>query len=138
MENVKGAQKWVGQARWHYGSYYLWGDVPALMPIARNGAGRKAPDSSFGEGRTGWFGKEGGTGVKNNGDGTWFGVSHGKEYPDQPGNLVNGIKQGGNWWHDPNSFTRRFSSRSAARKHASAMIAKIPYVSGGRHRSSVR
>jgi hypothetical protein len=32
VENVRGAQKWVGRARWHYGSFYLWGDVPALMP----------------------------------------------------------------------------------------------------------
>lgn len=35
VENVKGAQKWVGRARWHFGSFYLWGDVPALMPIAK-------------------------------------------------------------------------------------------------------
>lgn len=34
QENVRGAQPWVGKAQWHYGSYYLWGDVPALMPIA--------------------------------------------------------------------------------------------------------
>lgn len=34
VENVKGAQKWVGRARWNFGSFYLWGDVPALMPIA--------------------------------------------------------------------------------------------------------
>ena len=34
VENVRGAQKWVGRARWHYGSFYLWGDVPALMPPA--------------------------------------------------------------------------------------------------------
>lgn len=33
VENVRGAQKWVGRARWHFGSYYLWGDVPALMPM---------------------------------------------------------------------------------------------------------
>ena len=32
VENVCGAQTWVGRARWHYGSFYLWGDVPALMP----------------------------------------------------------------------------------------------------------
>ena len=32
VENVKGAQPWVGRARWNYGSFYLWGDVPALMP----------------------------------------------------------------------------------------------------------
>jgi hypothetical protein len=35
VENVCGAQKWVGRARWHHGSYYLWGDVPALMPITQ-------------------------------------------------------------------------------------------------------
>lgn len=32
VENVCGAQKWVGRARWHGGSIYLWGDVPSLMP----------------------------------------------------------------------------------------------------------
>lgn len=31
-ENVRGAQDWVGRAAWNFGSYYLWGDVPALMP----------------------------------------------------------------------------------------------------------
>jgi hypothetical protein len=35
VENVQGAQPWVGTARWHHGSYYLWGDVPALMPNLR-------------------------------------------------------------------------------------------------------
>jgi C-5 cytosine-specific DNA methylase len=34
VENVRGAQKWVGRARWNYGSFYLWGDVLALMPAA--------------------------------------------------------------------------------------------------------
>lgn len=33
IENVRGAQRWVGKARWNFGSFYLWGDVPALMPI---------------------------------------------------------------------------------------------------------
>ncbi len=33
VENVKGAQPWVGRAAWHHGSFYLWGDVPALMPV---------------------------------------------------------------------------------------------------------
>lgn len=32
VENVKGAQPWVGRARANYGSYYLWGDVPAMLP----------------------------------------------------------------------------------------------------------
>jgi hypothetical protein len=36
VENVCGAQPYVGRARWHFGSFYLWGDVPALMPMAMN------------------------------------------------------------------------------------------------------
>lgn len=30
VENVRGAQAWVGPAWDHYGSFYLWGDVPEL------------------------------------------------------------------------------------------------------------
>lgn len=40
VENVRGAQEWVGRAAWNFGSYYVWGDVPALMPHAV-GEGRK-------------------------------------------------------------------------------------------------
>lgn len=36
VENVRGAQPWVGRARWNFGSFYLWGDVPALMPMIRH------------------------------------------------------------------------------------------------------
>jgi len=55
VENVCGAQKWVGRARWNYGPYMLWGDVPALMPFdhgVRKGEG---------SGRS-WFYKNGGNG----------------------------------------------------------------------------
>jgi len=45
VENVRGAQKWVGQAAWHFGSYYLWGDVPVLMPIPYRAL--KAPGFRF-------------------------------------------------------------------------------------------
>jgi len=35
VENVRGAQAWVDRpAKWNYGSFYLWGDVPALMPTS--------------------------------------------------------------------------------------------------------
>lgn len=37
VENVRGAQRWVGRARWNFGSFYLWGDVPALMPAGSLG-----------------------------------------------------------------------------------------------------
>jgi hypothetical protein len=36
VENVRGAQRWVGRARWNCGSMYLWGDIPALMPSLRH------------------------------------------------------------------------------------------------------
>lgn len=35
VENVRGAQTWVGRARARYGSFLLWGDVPALMPTGK-------------------------------------------------------------------------------------------------------
>ena len=34
QENVRGAQPWVGKAVAHFGSFYLWGDVPAILPQA--------------------------------------------------------------------------------------------------------
>jgi hypothetical protein len=39
VENVRGAQKWVGRSRWNFGSFHLWGDVPALMPIGKKHKG---------------------------------------------------------------------------------------------------
>ncbi len=35
VENVRGAQEWVGQANGNYGSFYLWGDIPAYIPFGR-------------------------------------------------------------------------------------------------------
>ena len=35
VENVVWAQAFVGPAAKHWSSYYLWGDVPALLPIRR-------------------------------------------------------------------------------------------------------
>lgn len=37
VENVKGAQPWVGRSTWNYKSFHLWGDIPALMPIPDKG-----------------------------------------------------------------------------------------------------
>ena len=52
VENVRGAVPWVGPAAWNYGSYYLWGDVPALMPatLARKTFGH--PNKRDGHGHT--------------------------------------------------------------------------------------
>ena len=36
VENVRGAQRWVNHpARNRWGSFFLWGDVPALIPTGR-------------------------------------------------------------------------------------------------------
>jgi hypothetical protein len=35
VENVRGAQPWVGRSRWNMGPFHLWGDIPALMPTDR-------------------------------------------------------------------------------------------------------
>ena len=59
-ENVKGAQPWVGMARAHFGSYYLWGDVASvggavvagglrfgkLVRAAKRGAQKANPDGT--------------------------------------------------------------------------------------------
>lgn len=33
LENVQGARKWMGPAKWKYGSWYFWGEMPALIPV---------------------------------------------------------------------------------------------------------
>jgi hypothetical protein len=116
VENVRGAQPWVGRSRWNFGSYHLWGDVPALMPIAFKAQKFNPDGTNHGQGS--WFkiadSKNRGAGLKGDG-GSWF------------GDYESGIKQGGDWFNaSQSSISRRCSSKSKARKQASAMIAKIP------------
>ena len=56
VENVRGAQKWVGRARFNFGSFYLWGDVPALMPPISKRAILKAGITHRGDGSTNFHG----------------------------------------------------------------------------------
>lgn len=105
VENVRGAQKWVGRARAHYGSFYLWGDVPALMPMT--------------------------AAIKNNG-GSWFNIAHNTN--SGHGQNPDGRKVGKDWFGGYGggfgwdcSPMRRNNSKSNARKAASAAIAKIPF-----------
>ena len=127
VENVRGAIPWVGRSAWNYGSFHLWGDVPALMPFARcadsGNRGTKCDNS-------GW--RENGTLRScnrmvpdgNKGKGSWFG-----DYQSHKDKLE-GTKQGGDWFNAEacaSGSKSRFSSRSDARKAASAQIAKIPF-----------
>ncbi len=142
VENVRGAQPWVGRARWNFGSFYLWGDVPALMPTTFKGfktSGMNWSDQTKrGQDFTRIAGRqaEERDGIKNSG-GSWFGVSHGKTHiPNNARDEIvkntvrelseEGVKVGGDWFSDPESPSRTSSSGSPARKRSSAMIAKIP------------
>jgi hypothetical protein len=71
VENVRGANEWVGRSRWNFGSFHLWGDVPALMPI----------DAA----------------IKNRG-GSWFKIAHntGSGHGRNPDG-----RNGGCWMCDP-------------------------------------
>src|SRR6185437_5447466 len=100
VENVRGAQKWVGRARWNYGSFYLWGDVPAIMPPTI-GARKVAGFRFDGSGRS--FQSASVEGVKQGGD--WFAEA----------------RSGGT-----GGTSASYGSKSPQRKMASAMIAKIP------------
>lgn len=162
VENVRGAQPWVGRSRWNYGSYHLWGDVPALMPMTKavlkggwmsqaDGAPMRRDDGGKGTKpypNPGWtqgcaiaLGLENYNGqkvpgfrfdgsgrsmqsesvdrhIKNNG-GSWFGSYQA---------MKDGLKQGGDWFNaDQPSISGMCSSKSSARKAASAMIARIPF-----------
>jgi hypothetical protein len=130
VENVCGAQKWVGRARWHYGSFYLWGDVPALMPItwrSKNVTGGS------------WFPQGNGASVENNNGrdrltkndgGSWFAVAH-NTTSGHGRNPVNGVKGSEGYERDhPAAFGWKIpntSSHGTARRAASAHIAKIPF-----------
>ena len=155
VENVCGAQKWVGRARHHYGSFYLWGDVPALMPIAgrakfKGGDRNIARANGNQKWNTGFdvnakvggftwsdFGKPDYKAMAFNGEAVRR-ISEGwrsNHYDDtakaqlaeRPSVEKTGIKQGGDWFNSSQpSISRLHGSKSSARKAASAYIAKIP------------
>lgn len=143
VENVRGAIPWVGRARWNFGSYYLWGDVPALMPATSNygsGPGVKRP------GRTMCFpaGSSNPDAVRGR-RGKLHWVDEGTKVPSEAGRSpapglgarftsrdcgveAQGRKNGNDWFGSGEdcSLQRKAASGSKARKAASAMIAKIP------------
>lgn len=153
VENVRGAQPWVGRSVWNYGSFHLWGDVPALMPInlkrgVKLGGGRSwtgkngygSPDyKPFGfntENEKEWRDNKGRTSANR-----FEELADGQKVPEysdprrnggkgvhltSPRENEDGLKIGGDWFSDPKSTCRRHGSKSKARKAASAQIAKIP------------
>lgn len=139
VENVKGAQRFVGPAAWHFGSYYLWGDVPALMPFTVK-AQKFNPDGTA-HPQGSWFkiadSKQ--RGVKQNGSGAeWFDKAL-DERRKQAGTKVrmegwNGSRKGKGFNTSAAQAYRAErlpmlhlgATRMDSRKAASAQIAKIP------------
>jgi C-5 cytosine-specific DNA methylase len=109
-ENVRGAQPWVGKAKWSAGSMYFWGDIPALMPQHKH-----VKVQSF----------------RFDGSGRSFQTSAVKEHAEVGGFRPTSLAWGNEsrWFNDgprnPDSISSP-SSSSPARKAASARIAKIP------------
>jgi len=110
IENVRGAQPWVGRARWNYGSFYLWGDVPALMPVTFKASKVSGFDGS---GRSFQTASVEHTGTKNTG-GSWFNVAH--NTTSGKGRNPDGRKNGGDWFGagDDASLQRKHGSKSKA------------------------
>ena len=133
VENVRGAQKWVGRSRWNYGSFHLWGDVPALMPMTGkvqkfNPDGTAHPSGS-------WFaiadsknrGAQSGQkvpGFRSDGSGKSFQTASVEETKGPNGGWFNDLKRDGK---GDTGYLSRSGSKSKARKAASAAIAKIPF-----------
>jgi C-5 cytosine-specific DNA methylase len=121
VENVVGAQRWVGRARWHFGSYYLWGDVPALMPVTFRQV-MKAGVTHRSDGATNFHKIPGQD---------WS--RHAKTGEVSKHWKMEGIKQrnpGQSGWfgkYQQGQGSRNFGSNSIQRKAASAEIAKIPF-----------
>lgn len=138
VENVKGAQSWVGRAAGNFGSFYLWGDLPALMPSAsKNGVK---------VGGMGWYhpsdprhrpGQGFNTLADRQNRGVKVPAQEGSGRRTDPGKGarftsrdcgVEGIKNGNDWFGSGEncSLQRRHGSKSNGRKMAAATIAKIP------------
>lgn len=145
VENVRGAQPWVGSAKAHFGSFYLWGDVESVggaivpsVPVFGQTlrAQRRVKVDGFNFHHFEKTGKPGGSfqsaaveATKNNG-GSWSNEAHNTESGKWQNpvtatkGFVTGLGRGHSWRQDP---IGRFSSKSASRKAASAMIARIPF-----------
>jgi hypothetical protein len=139
VENVRGAQPWVGRARYNYGSFYLWGDIPALMPAPVKA--QKVPGFRFdGSGRSFQSAAVAETGAKLPGRSTSKGAPKwnmhhmdaqsdaGLKPParvsaEPPAEGRKGAGAGAEWFKQNTSSLPSNSPRSKA---ASAMIAKIP------------
>lgn len=140
VENVRGAQPWVGPTMWNFGSFYLWGNLPGLMPSSMRrkvpGSGSAVRGDKKGLAAVGFnvlACRQLKEGQKNDTGGSWFAINGSNQV--QPRNdprynrqMLDGVK-GFTPQGQPlgkNELGRKHGSKSAGRKAASAQIAQIP------------
>jgi hypothetical protein len=117
VENVRGAQRWVGRARWNYGSFYLWGDVPALMPVTLARSAAKVSGLNWSRhGEPGYKGEAFNTHAERrlrdeikNAGGSWFNIAH--NTTSGVGRNPDGRKHKGDRFRDPSCPTRQGGQR---------------------------
>jgi len=130
QENVRGAQKYVGRAAWHYGSYYLWGDVPALMPSVLKRTTKTVGHVNIRDGHshTRHLTNQAESDATKNTGGSWFNIGSPGQTVVNRNPVHDGTKQRGSGaiWFDTGIASH--GSKSSARKAASARIAKIPFA----------
>lgn len=121
VENVRGAEPWVGRARWHFGSYYLWGDIPALMPAPRS--------SRLKFGKVCLSPREWELHSTRQKTTRHPNKRNGHDHTRHLTNPAEHIKNGGDWFSTGRncSLQRQASSNSPKRVAAAAIIAKIPF-----------
>lgn len=127
VENVRGACRWVGKARWNFGSFYLWGDVPALMPIPSKL--RKTAEGSWDLTRQNYNPDHKWEGVKAAGMNWSDPTKRGQDFTRIATLQAEVRKQRGSgraWFAGEGTIGRTTTSGTLARKRASAEIAKIP------------
>lgn len=155
VENVKGAQPWVGPAKANFGSFYFWGDIAMVGgavvagPLQFGNVAKATRRTRKQAGRNFHFPEKYGipspsfhgaereesvaataelVGTKNAG-GSWFDVAHNTESGTgrNPVNGSKGFATGLGMGHGwRQDPSARFNSKSDSRKAASAQIAKIP------------
>jgi hypothetical protein len=113
VENVKGAQPWVGPARAHFGSFYLWGDINSVGGSIV--AGRLEFGNVLRPGKRGTGGKQNPDGTEN-GQGSWFKIADSKNRGSKNG--------GGSWFNEAHDTESGHGQNPDGRK--------VPTEGGGR------
>jgi len=157
IENVRGAQKWVGRANAHFGSFFLWGDVGmvgnrvvcvvegkllggisgyghqeqhlgTIADFVDERNGLKVPGFRF-DGSGGSF--QSATVKVASEHGRRTDPGKGAHFTTRDcGIEATAIKNGGDWFGSGENCSeqRKHGSKSNSRKAASALIAKIPFA----------